>query len=74
MLGQMPLQLLERRALNDWFASATMDLGPERPLLAVLANKFSHHSAAHRETRRQNQVAALVVLVSVHNPLTQIHR
>jgi len=70
MLGKMLSQPLQRLALDGWLASATMDLRFERPLLAVLANKLSHHSAAHGKTRRQYQVAALLVLVSGHDPLT----
>jgi hypothetical protein len=74
MLGKMLSQPPERLAADGWLASAKMDLGLERSLLAVLTNKLSHHSPTHGETRRQSLVAALFVLISGHDPLTQIHR
>jgi hypothetical protein len=74
MLGKMLPQTLQCLVTNGRLASAKMDLGLERPLFALLADKLSHDSTAHGETRRQDLIATLSTLVSADNPLSQIHR
>jgi hypothetical protein len=73
VLGQMLSQPLQRLALDGWLASAKMDLGPQRPVLTLLADKLSHNSTTHGETHRQNLVTALLVLVRPDDSLPQIH-
>lgn len=74
MLGQMLAQTIQQRATNGRLASAKMYLRLKRPVLTMLADKFPHDSTAHRETRRQNFVAALLVPVTADNPLPKVHR